>query len=115
MNTAKTLIALLSLAAVNAFAQAPAASAATPGIDKREAAQQARIAQGAQTGTLTPRETQRLEKEQGRINTTEANAKADGVVTGKERRKLHAMQDGASRDIHHKKHNARGASAPAGN
>lgn len=85
---------------------------ATPRADQREAKQQARIAQGAASGTLTAREAQRLEREQGRINQAEANAKADGTVTKHERRRLHRMQDAASKDIHHAKHNARGASAP---
>ncbi len=106
----KTLIAALSLAAASAFAQTPGTN--TPNIDKREANQQARIASGVANGSLTPRETQRLEREQAAINNAEAKAKADGTVTTKERRKLHAMKDGASRDIHDKKHNARGASAP---
>jgi len=106
----KALIALLTLAGASAFAQAPAASAPgtnTPRVDKREARQQARIAQGAASGTLTAHETQRLEKEQARIDNAEAKAKSDGTVTAKERRRLNAMQDGASRDIHRKKHNAR--------
>lgn len=108
MKTAsKTMIALLALAASSAFAQTN-----TPNIDKREANQQARIAQGAASGSLTGKETQRLEKEQARIDTAEANAKADGKVTRHERRKIHAMQDAASKDIHHKKHNDRAASAP---
>ena len=80
--------------------------------DRREANQQARIAQGAASGSLTPQETQRLEKEQAHIDKAEAKAKSDGTVTAKERRRLTAMQDGASRDIHRKKHNARSASAP---
>ncbi|HEY8877484.1 MAG TPA: hypothetical protein VIN03_07975 [Roseateles sp.] len=111
----KALIALLTLAGASAFAQAPAASAPgtnTPRIDKREARQQARIAKGAENGSLTAHETQRLEKEQGRIDNAEAKAKSDGTVTAKERRRLTAMQDGASRDIHRKRHNARSASAP---
>ena len=111
----QALIALLTLAGASAFAQAPAPAAPgtnTPRIDQREARQQARIAQGASNGSLTARETQRLEKEQGRIDKTEARAKADGTVTAKERHRLHTLQDGASRDIHRKRHNARAASAP---
>ena len=110
----KALIALLALAGASAFAQTPASAPGTntPGIDKREANQQARIAKGAADGSLTPKETQRLEKEQARIDNAEAKAKADGTVTAKERRHLHKMQDGASRDIHRKRHNARAASAP---
>ena len=61
------------------------------------------------SGSLTPRETQRLEQEQARVDNAEARAKADGTVTAKERRRLHAMQDGASRDIRRKKHNERTA------
>ncbi|HEY9106947.1 MAG TPA: hypothetical protein VIN58_09735 [Roseateles sp.] len=98
----KTLIALLALTGASAFAQTN-----TPRVDQREANQQARIAQGAASGSLTPHETQRLEKEQARIDNAEAKAKSDGTVTTKERRRLHAMQDGASRDIRRKKHNAR--------
>ena len=105
-----TLIALLTLAAASAFAQAPAASTPgtnTPRIDKRETRQQDRIAQGAANGSLTAQETQRLEKEQARIDNAETKAKADGTVTAKERRRLTAMQDGANRDIRRKKHNDR--------
>ena len=110
----KVLFALLTLAGASAFAQAPASApgANTPRIDQREANQQARIANGAANGGLTAPETQRLEKQQGRIDNAEAKAKADGTVTAKERRRLTAMQDGASRDIHRKRHNARAASAP---
>lgn len=99
----QAMIALLTLAGASAFAQTD-----TPRVDQREANQQARIAQGAASGSLTPHETQRLEKEQARIDNAEAKAKSDGTVTAKERRRLHAMQDGASRDIHRKKHNERG-------
>lgn len=111
---ATALIATLALAGAGAFAQTPAAAPGTntPRVDQREANQQARIASGAANGSLTAHETQRLEKEQARIDTAEAKAKSDGTVTAKERRRLHAMQDGASRDIHRKRHNARAASAP---
>ncbi|RZL33353.1 MAG: hypothetical protein EOP35_18105 [Rubrivivax sp.] len=106
----KALMALLALAGASAFAQTPGAN--TPRVDQREANQQARIAQGAASGNLTPHETQRLEKEQARVDNAEAKAKSDGTVTAKERRRLHAMQDGASRDIRRKKHNDR--TAPSG-
>ncbi len=103
----KTLFALLALAGASAFAQTPGTH--TPRVDLREAHQEARIAQGAASGSLTAQETQRLEKEQARIANAEAKAKSDGTVTAKERRRLHAMQDGASRDIRRKKHNERTA------
>lgn len=114
-----TLTALaLGIAALSAQAQTPSDGAAsTPRVDKREARQQKRIAQGAASGQLTPHETQRLEKEQNAVNKAEDKAKADGTVTAKERRHMARMQDRASRDIHHQKHDAQttkstSASAP---
>jgi len=117
MKRTLQLIAALSLAAIGTLSQAQtpvapapvAATPATPKVDAREANQQARIAQGAATGSLTAKETQHLEKEQAKINTAEANAKADGKVTKKERRHLAKMQDKASKDIHKDKTNAKTA------
>ena len=100
-----TFGAVLAAASIGAFAQA-ASAPATPHIDQREANQQARIAQGASTGQLTPQETQRLEKEQAGINKAKAKAKADGTVTKHERKHILRMQDAASKDIHHQKHDA---------
>lgn len=103
----KTLLALiaLSFAALSVQAQpAAAASAATPRIDKRQANQEKRIDQGVASGQLTPKETRRLENEQVAINRAENKAKADGVVTAGERKHLTHMQNKASKDIHHQKH-----------
>ena len=72
-----TLIgATLAIASLGAFAQT-----ATPRVDQREANQQGRIAQGAASGQLTAKETNRLEKEQAKIDKVEAKDKADGKVT----------------------------------
>lgn len=103
----KTLAAsaTLTLASIGAFAQA-ASAPATPGVDQREAKQDARIQQGVASGELNAKETYRLEKEQAVINKAEAKAKADGKVTKQERRKLHHMQNRASKDIHAQKHDA---------
>jgi hypothetical protein len=103
----KTLIAsaVLTLAAAASFAQATgAASAATPGIDKRQANQEKRIDQGIASGELNKRETRRLEKQQARINRAENKAKTDGVVTTVERKRLHKMEDKASANIYQQKH-----------
>ena len=59
----------LSIASIGAFAQAASALAA-PRVDQREAKQQARIAQGAASGQLSAKETNRLEKQQAAINKT---------------------------------------------
>ena len=101
--------AVLAFAAAGAFAQAASAPAATPRIDQRQANQEKRIDQGIATGELTKRETRRLEKEQIAINRAEDKAKADGTVTKAERRRLHKMQNHASQDIHHQKHDAQTA------
>jgi uncharacterized protein HemX len=98
----------LAIAAVGAFAQTPA----TPRVDQREANQQGRIAQGAASGQLTPRETNRLEKQQARIGTAETNAKADGKVTKGERKHLHHMQNKANKNIAAQKHDAQVAPKP---
>jgi opacity protein-like surface antigen len=104
MTTLATLT--LSLASAAAFAQAASSPAGTPGIDKRQARQEQRIDQGVASGQLNKRETHRLEREQAAINRTENKAKADGTVTPQERKKIHLMQDRASKDIHHQKHDA---------
>jgi hypothetical protein len=103
----RTLIAVLSLSIGSAaFAQVPAPKdpLATPRIDQREANQEKRIEQGVASGQLTPRETKRLEMHEKRIASAEARAKADGTVTGKERKHLLRMESQASKDIALEKH-----------
>jgi uncharacterized membrane protein YebE (DUF533 family) len=113
------LVALLlatatATATAGAFA-ADAAATATPRVDQRQEHQAARIDQGVQKGTLTPREQRRLHREQKVVAHAEAAAKADGTVTRAERRRLHHLQGHASRDIARQKHDAQNAvpSAPA--
>jgi hypothetical protein len=101
-----TAIAALSLAlAGSVFAQTTAPTAPiTPRVDKREAKQQARIDQGVASGELNQKEAARLENGQARVNQAEANAKADGKVTRREKYKLDHMQDKQSRHIKRQKH-----------
>lgn len=102
-----TLLAavLVSAVALPALAQ----STATPNIDQRQANQQRRIANGIQSGQLTAREAQGLEKRETKIEADKQAAKADGVVTRAERRKLQGEENRASRAIYRKKHNGRKA------
>lgn len=96
---------VLGTAAVAAQAHpAGAASAASQGIDHRQANQTHRIEQGVASGELTPREAHRLQRQQARIGHAERHAKADGHLTRHERRHLHRMQDRASDDIRREKH-----------
>ncbi len=103
-------IVLASLFTIPAFAQ----NTNTPNIDKREANQQARIANGINSGALTAQETANLEKREAKIEADKQMAKADGKVTKAERAKLQHEENRASKKIYAKKHNAR-ATSPAGN
>jgi len=106
----RTLAAVWTLAlGTAAFAQAPAAPKdplATPRIDQRQTNQEKRIEQGVASGQLTPREAKRLERKEDRIAHVEQHAKADGVVTGQERKHLAKMENHTSRDIRREKHDA---------
>lgn len=85
------------------------AQAETPGIDQRHANQEKRIDQGIASGQLNQREANRLDREQNRIDRMENRAKADGVVTDKERARIGGAQNRASRHIAREKHDAQGA------
>jgi hypothetical protein len=58
-----TILAALAAAAVLPVA---AQTDSTPRVDTRQANQEARIQQGAQSGALTPKETGRLDKAQNK-------------------------------------------------
>ncbi|MBK7367705.1 MAG: hypothetical protein IPJ04_07245 [Candidatus Eisenbacteria bacterium] len=83
------------------------ANAATPRVDRREARQTERIREGVRSGELTRGETRHLVRGQARVHRMEARAKADGVVTPGERRKLAHAQNHQSRRIARLKHNDR--------
>lgn len=110
-RNALTLLGVLLVGAALAAQSAPPASAAQGKTQKREAHiaqreanQQKRIAQGAQSGQLTPRETARLERQQAKISKDVAKAEADGKVTRKEAAKIQQEQNRASRNITRQKH-----------
>ena len=103
-----TALALAALFSVAAQAQ----SAATPGVDQRQANQEKRIDQGIASGQLNKREAHRLNHQQNAVDRAENKAKADGSVTKAERRHLHKMQDRGSRRIYKQKHDAQ--TAPKG-
>ncbi len=74
--------------------------------DRRQLRQEQRIDQGVQSGQLTGRETQRLEKGQDHVESLETRAQSDGIVTGKEKARIERAQDVQSRRIHRQKHDA---------
>lgn len=96
-----------ALAATFAATMAHAAGTNTPGLDQRRENQERRIEQGVEASALNANEAARLEGQQNLVQRAEDRAKADGVVTGKERAALHHRQDHTSRTIARKKHNAR--------
>jgi uncharacterized membrane protein YebE (DUF533 family) len=108
MTKYKIRIAAAVIAALPAFAFAQAAPAApaTPRIDQRQANQERRIELGVKSGELTNHEAARLEKGQAKVQRMEATAKADGVVTAKERRQITREQNRQSKRIAHEKHDA---------
>lgn len=83
------------------------AQTATPGINKTQIRQQARIHQGVKNGELTRAETRNLERQQRKIQADKKMAKADGVVTNAERKQIRHEQNAANKNIYRKKHNNR--------
>jgi hypothetical protein len=84
------------------------ATAAMGRADAREGKQQARIANGARSGQLTPRETGRLENREANISRELRNDRAanGGKLTPQDRAQVHHQQNNASRQIYDDKHNA---------
>ena len=98
--TKKVLIAALAtMVAGSAFA-------GTPGYNARQQHQRERIVNGVQNGELTMRETRRLAAGQVHLNRVERRAKADGVVTARERAHMQHEANQQSRRIHRQKHDA---------
>ena len=106
-KTTGAMLLALTFASVPAFAQT---QTTTPRIDNREDHQADRIQQGMDSGALTPKETARLDRGQARVQTDEANAKADGKVTSRERAQITRAQNHQSHVIKRLKHNDRATS-----
>ena len=99
-----TLLAGIGLAL--SLTLAGATSAGTPRYDARQHHQRERIANGVGSGELTMRETRRLAAGQVHLNRVERRAKADGVVTARERARLQREANQQSRRIYRQKHDA---------
>jgi hypothetical protein len=100
-------ISAILLAGVLASLIASAALAGTQRVDRREALQRARIAEGRRSGELTRSELARLNTGQRQVHRMERRAGADGIVTRVERRRIERVQDRESRAIRRLKHNSR--------
>ncbi len=75
-------------------------------IRKRAENQQDRIAQGINSGALTPREASRLERKEGRLNHEVRDMREDngGKLTDKEKLRVNHQQNRLSRGIYRQKH-----------
>ncbi len=99
---------LLAVSALGLMTGMPYAQAETSVIDQRQANQEQRIDKGIESVQLNEREAARLNKQQDHIDNIENKAKADGVVTKKERARIGAAQERASRNIAREKHDRQG-------
>ena len=79
----------------------------TPGVKTRQKVQSKRIKRGVRSGELTKRETGSVLKAEKEVREEKREARADGTVTGAERKEIHQEQNQASRKIYRKKHNSR--------
>jgi hypothetical protein len=97
----KSLLAALAVMLVSTAAMAQPA-----GADAREANQQQRIDRGVQSGQLTNREANKLEKQEVKTERMEGRAEKDGKVTPREQAKLDHRLNKASHRIYKQKHDA---------
>ena len=83
-------------------------------VGQRRENQQDRIAQGIKSGQLTAGETAKLENQQKGINQqVAADRKANGgTLTTAEKKQVNKEQNAASKNIYHKKHNAKTQAQP---
>ena len=101
----KKSIITITVIALTAGIFAGAAQADTPWVDKREHRQGVRIWHGLTSGSLGPREIGALLRGQVRVRAAERRYKADGVVTPRERLRLHRKLNRQNRRIYRFKHN----------
>jgi hypothetical protein len=99
----------LTLAVAGLFLSSTGLATAAEGrIKERKENQQKRIAQGVQSGSLTPRETARLEHKEARLNREIRHDRKvnGGNLTNNEKKQINRQQNRLSRDIYRQKHDA---------
>lgn len=105
---------LLTLSVLSLSLTLGLCSAQAGEIQRRQQNQQGRIAEGIESGELTPAETARLEAREAALQKQIAEDRAanGGKLTPEERRKVNKELNHISHRIHHAKHNKR-STAPA--
>ncbi len=78
-------------------------------VDRRQANQQGRIAEGVESGQLTPGEAARLERKEARIRRqiNRDRAANGGTLTPAERARINREENRTSRQIYDARHNDR--------
>jgi len=94
-----------ALVMLTVSAGAYAAGPRTDEVVDRDVNQQERIEQGLQSGQLNTREAGQLERQETRIDRTEARDLKDGKLSPQEQARINRMQNRTSRDIARDKHN----------
>ena len=110
MKNLSTILFALTLTlglTVIASAQTPTPTPGkrTPVATKRQGNQQKRVGRGVASGELKAGEVRKLENEQKDIQADKQAARADGTVTGAERKDIQKEQNKASRHVYRAKHN----------
>ena len=101
----KSLVIIAAAILTLSLAAGTAAAQSTPGADWRQHNQSMRIFDGIQDGSLTYRETGQLVRGQARLRRQERRFKSDGIVTPRERVRMHRGLNRQSRRIYRRKHN----------
>ncbi len=99
------MLGLTVIASAQTPTPTPTPGKRTPVATKRQGNQQKRIGRGVASGELKASEVRKLEKEQKEIQQQKQEARADGTVTGAERKEIHKEQEKASRHVYRAKHN----------
>ncbi len=78
-------------------------------VNTRDRLQQERIGQGIKSGQLTAGEAANLEGKEAKLNKEERTDRAanGGKLTGQEKKQINQQQNGLSKQIYNKKHNAK--------
>ena len=103
----RVIISILGCALLTGTAaQSFAADEKEGTIKQRKENQQKRIAKGVQDGSLTPRETARIEHNESKINKeVRQDRKANGGnLTNKEKAQVNRQQNRVSKEIYNQKH-----------
>src|SRR5215467_3032973 len=103
----KTTLKSILLCATTAALMLPAMAQTSQSINERKDNQQDRIANGVQSGELTSKETQHIEKKEADLNQEERDMRKldNGHLTAADKATLNQQQNQLSKDIYKDKHN----------